>query len=415
MFFVLPLRIDRPLRSAPIAVFSLIALCAMLYAGTAADIDGAATAFGFRVSATAWYTWFTSLFLHVDLWSHLVWNMYFLWLFGGLLEDVLGRARFLGIYFGGGLVACLAHAAMVRLAGSAGADLPVIGASGAVAAVMGVCALRFVRNKISIGYFVWLFPFVPLPRWGVWHISAVVGLGLWLAQELVSGALLFAGVETSVANWAHIGGFLFGLGIAKTIDLNAVASTEFLLDEARRSITTNLDLSVVYRLRTIVARDPDAVEARELLARSLSFFRDGAWKEHFTCCIRHALVTGDRSRAAQLSEEYFRLGGDPADLPGDVAYKAATALEGTGRDDMALELYDHVAQAAHPTVAENAVYRLVKLAARTDVGRALSLLEDRGAPFAQSALLVELRDSLVSPTGDPANGREDTHVEDAVA
>ena len=93
------------------------------------------------------------MFLHADFFSHLLWNMYFLWLFGSILEDVLGKLRFSLIYLTSGLVACLVHAVIIALFIPSLASTPLIGASGAIAGFLGVFAVCFYKNKISIAYF----------------------------------------------------------------------------------------------------------------------------------------------------------------------------------------------------------------------------------------------------------------------
>jgi len=144
-------------------------------------------------------TFLTSMFLHGG-WAHLIGNMWYLWIFGDNLEDRMGHLRFLLFYLLGGLAA-----AGVQFVLHAESRVPTVGASGAIAAVLGGYALLFPGARVFT--LLPVFPFfqiVPLP--------AVLVLGLWFVLQFFSGALAIgAGVSGGVAWWAHIGGFAFGL------------------------------------------------------------------------------------------------------------------------------------------------------------------------------------------------------------
>jgi membrane associated rhomboid family serine protease len=142
-------------------------------------------------------TLFTSIFLHGS-WIHLIGNMLFLWIFADNIEATIGNIRFLFFYVVGGIVAGLAQVAIDPLS-----QIPCVGASGAIAAVLGAYILMFPRSRIRI----WVLFFV-------FYVHAWVFLGLWFAQQLVSGLGIF-GLQGdqmgNVAWWAHIGGFAYGL------------------------------------------------------------------------------------------------------------------------------------------------------------------------------------------------------------
>jgi membrane associated rhomboid family serine protease len=141
----------------------------------------------------------TSMFLHGGL-LHLGGNMLYLWIFGDNVEDRLGRLRFLGFYFGGGLVAALAQMLV-----DPSSMVPMVGASGAVAAVLGAYIYLYPRAPITtvVPIFVFL-QIVELP--------AFVVIGLWFVLQLVEGMLSLASpAHAGVAFFAHIGGFVAGL------------------------------------------------------------------------------------------------------------------------------------------------------------------------------------------------------------
>lgn len=139
----------------------------------------------------------TSVFLHAGL-MHLAGNMLFLWIFGDNLEDEMGHLMFLGFYLLGGV-----GAGFVHVLSAPNSMVPTIGASGAIAAVMGGYLLLFPRAKVDILLIlIVFFKVFPIPAW--------VMLGLWFAMQFLGG--IGSDPETGgVAYWAHAGGFIVGL------------------------------------------------------------------------------------------------------------------------------------------------------------------------------------------------------------
>ena len=143
---------------------------------------------------------FSSMFLHGG-WMHIIGNMWILWIFGDNVEDRMGRVRFLVFYLVGGLAAAFLHVLT-----NAGSRVPTIGASGAVAAVMGAYFRLFPHAKVLtlIPPF-FLGPFFVLP--------ALLFLGYWFFLQFFNGALSVGQRNDfgGIAWWAHIGGFVFGV------------------------------------------------------------------------------------------------------------------------------------------------------------------------------------------------------------
>jgi len=140
---------------------------------------------------------FTSMFLHGGF-MHLAGNMLFLYIFGDNLEDILGHLKYLGFYLLSGLAAAAA-----QIGADPSSFVPMIGASGAVAGVMGGYLLLFPRAKVDILIiFVVFFRIFPIPAW--------IMLGLWFAMQLFSGFSI-PGDGGGVAYWAHAGGFIAGV------------------------------------------------------------------------------------------------------------------------------------------------------------------------------------------------------------
>lgn len=145
------------------------------------------------------YSLLTSMFLHGG-WMHLIGNMLFLWVFADNIEAVVGTFNFLLFYLLGGVAATLIHAFFNPYS-----ELPVVGASGAISAVMGAYLVMFPASRIRV-FIIFLFTSA--------YVPALLFLGFWIVQQMISGiGSLGVGVEdqSGVAWWAHIGGFIFGL------------------------------------------------------------------------------------------------------------------------------------------------------------------------------------------------------------
>ena len=142
---------------------------------------------------------FTSMFLHGG-WLHLIMNMWFLWIFGDNVEDTLGAFRYLLFYFLCGLAAAFTHFLI-----QPSSPIPVLGASGAIAGVLGAYAVLFPGARVVTLVPVFFFlQIVELP--------ALVVLGLWFVLQIVSGWFEFlTPMQAGTAWWAHIGGFIAGL------------------------------------------------------------------------------------------------------------------------------------------------------------------------------------------------------------
>jgi membrane associated rhomboid family serine protease len=163
--------------------------------------DGLTCDNGGHGQPATWVTILTSMFMHGGL-LHLGGNMLFLWVFGNNIEDSMGKVRFVAFYLLGGLVAVLAQTGI-----DPDAAIPTIGASGAVAAVLGGYALLYPRARIvTLIFIIIFFTIVELP--------ALLVLGAWFVLQAINGvgdvATPAAG-GGGVAYFAHIGGFLFGL------------------------------------------------------------------------------------------------------------------------------------------------------------------------------------------------------------
>jgi membrane associated rhomboid family serine protease len=220
---MIPLRDENPSRHFPIVNYTMIGLCALGFAGelsagprldelfqTHALVPARFLALvqrGQVFDAATWTPFVTSMFLHAG-WMHFLGNMLFLWIFGDNVEDWLGSGRYLLFYLAGGVLAALAHVFT-----NATSLLPTVGASGAIAAVMGAYLVLHPRAQIqSLIILLFYVRIVPVHAW--------VYLGFWFALQLVSGTQTLGEpgeARGGVAWWAHAGGFAFGALCAVTL------------------------------------------------------------------------------------------------------------------------------------------------------------------------------------------------------
>jgi rhomboid family protein len=157
------------------------------------------------VSGHHWITILTAMFLHGS-WSHIIGNMVFLWAFGPEIEDIMNPLRYLGFYVTGGIVAMLAQV----LAGP-GSTVPNLGASGAIAAVMGAFLVTYPHDRMRSLLVIFIFVRVTL-------IPAALLIGIWFLIQLFDAGAV-AHVQTGgVAYLAHVGGFIFGAVTARLFE-----------------------------------------------------------------------------------------------------------------------------------------------------------------------------------------------------
>jgi membrane associated rhomboid family serine protease len=153
----------------------------------------------------AYLTLFTSMFLHGG-WLHIIFNMLFLWIFGNNVEDSMGKPRYILFYLLGGLAAALAQVAV-----ASDSTVPAIGASGAIAAVLGGYALLYPRARVLTLFFLFFIFILELP--------ALLLLGIWVFLQFLPAVGQLAnpdvGGQGGVAYWAHVGGFVFGLALVR--------------------------------------------------------------------------------------------------------------------------------------------------------------------------------------------------------
>lgn len=160
-------------------------------------------------------TLLTSMFLHAS-WMHIIGNMVFLWAFGPAMEDAMGHARYLFFYLSGGIVAMLA-----QVCGDPTSHLPCLGASGAIAAVMGAFIVTYPRDRIRTLLFIVIFIRITF-------IPAALLIGFWFFLQVLNVGVVAQARTGSVAYLAHVGGFLFGVVLGRLfVDERRIAFRQF--------------------------------------------------------------------------------------------------------------------------------------------------------------------------------------------
>jgi membrane associated rhomboid family serine protease len=295
---------------------------------------------------------FTHMFAHGGVF-HLAGNMLFLWVFGSLIEDALGALFLSIVYVGGGLLAAAAHIAVSRAAGGA-ADIPLVGASGAIAAIMGLFLLRFYRTRVRMFYW-----------WGWWvrtfEVTAVWMLGIWLGMELIKG-FLDMGAEGGVAHWAHIAGFVVGAGMAPFLGATRAAQEEYVTDDPEVNLEFVRRSEVVGAAAQRERAEPNNPYRKLELANALR--EAGQYEQACAAYVSAVKTFVARGFQPQALDAFARLleYNDHALLDPSTHLKFALELEKSERQRLAITALSSLSE-GKPTApeAEQALLRLAHL------------------------------------------------------
>ncbi|HEX8551425.1 MAG TPA: rhomboid family intramembrane serine protease [Abditibacteriaceae bacterium] len=292
--------------------------------------------FAYRASNPTPWGLLVAMFLHGGF-MHLLGNMLFLWVFGRALEDTLGPMIYVGAYVLCGIAATLMYHVMMMMFTPASAGLPSLGASGAIAGVLGLFALRFYRTPVrlfyvlpnvlivvliigallgAIGGFVlglpglligffgtWVafFMYARAWAWGTFKAASAWVIGAWLLiYNIYPGVMSLTRDEKSggTAYWAHIGGFMFGMLYALLIGSKGEGSLEYALEDAQKAYDSGQMEPAIERATNVLSREPNNAGAYEVLAKSY----DGRGREsealdNYEIAIQKYLQAGEREAA----------------------------------------------------------------------------------------------------------------------
>lgn len=198
---MLPIRDNIPSKTFPFVTLVIIAANAAVFwheLTLGRRLDGFIGAYALVPARPTWEDLVTSMFLHGG-WTHVLGNLWTLWIFGDNVEDRLGRFRFLALYFLSGVAA-----GAVQVAAAPASAVPVIGASGAIAGVLGAYIWFFPTARVTTVVPVFIFLHYA-------EVPAFLYLGVWFLTQVCSGTLSLGGSFGGVAWWAHVGGFVAGV------------------------------------------------------------------------------------------------------------------------------------------------------------------------------------------------------------
>ena len=348
-------REDYPVTLALIGI-NLLALIPVLLTSCEAKM-ALFTTWGLVPSTPKLHNFLTHMFMHGGIF-HFVFNMLFLWLFGKVVESIFGHYKFLFFYFGGGVTAALTHMAICHLTGM-GLNIPMVGASGAIAAVLGVFLIRYYFVKIEMRWFFFFFLFF---RIYTFHLKAwIFLLGLWFVPQLIFG-LLTLGWFTPVAYWAHIGGFLFGVILGLQMNLLKEARSEVLYLKGQGSSSSDDENSRMHLKQSIGASSKNIKPRFELAQSYITAGKfDEAVKEYvaaFNVLYKH----GEIEEALRAYDMAFALQHDELVLSEDMEFEIANQCSKYANYELGFQILQklHRLRPGHPKT-EQILAKLVSL------------------------------------------------------
>jgi membrane associated rhomboid family serine protease len=226
---MIPLQDTVQARNAPLATWGIILINSVVFIYELAlppdRLEALIATLGMipaRMGAdsSSFSTLFTCMFLHGG-WVHIIGNMWTLYIFGDNVEDRMGSLRYILFYLLCGLAAGITH-----LLTNPGSTVPTIGASGAIAGVLGAYLLLFPSARVITLIPIFIFPFI-------FEIPALVYLGIWFITQLLSGALSLVSTHyyEGIAWWAHVGGFVAGMVLLPAFKMSQQRYRRFYADE----------------------------------------------------------------------------------------------------------------------------------------------------------------------------------------
>ncbi|MEP6915081.1 MAG: rhomboid family intramembrane serine protease [Acidobacteriota bacterium] len=209
-----------PSKTTPYVTIGLIALNFLVFLYelqlSRPEFQHVALTFGLVPSYFSWSTLLTSTFLH-EGWLHLLGNMLYLWIFGDNVEDRLGHVGYLAFYLG-----CGAAAALGQVAANPDSPIPMIGASGAIAGVMGAYFVLYPQSRVlTVVFLVFFLDMIEVP--------AIFFLGIWFVKEVFNGVGSLGGraMTGGVAFWAHVVGFAAGAAVGVIWRVRAASTRHY--------------------------------------------------------------------------------------------------------------------------------------------------------------------------------------------
>ncbi|MBC8103730.1 MAG: rhomboid family intramembrane serine protease [Cytophagales bacterium] len=272
----------------PFVTVGLLVINLVLFAGNSQRgglEEAVAMHWGLIPDQASLLTLFTYMFLHGS-WAHVLGNLLGLWLFGPHVEEALGKVEYLLFYLGAGIAGGLMHVVVADIFLPAAQSQPLVGASGAIFGVLGLFAVRFWRTRMRVLLF--------------FNVPAVWAVGLFALLQFFAGlhSLADGGATTNTANWAHVGGFAFGMLIAVPLRMREDSRAEYSLEDAQKAQAMGqFDISAAYYRQTLSAT-PNNADAHRALAQVCVQLRQGeAAHRHYLEALR-LYIKAENARAA---------------------------------------------------------------------------------------------------------------------
>jgi membrane associated rhomboid family serine protease len=320
---MIPVGTNLELNKPPNAVLTIIALNVVVFIGEAFLAPEtrvwALHRYGFGPGSLSPVALVTSLFLHADIF-HIVFNMLFLWIFGGPVENRIGTKTFLVYYFGAGLSSAALQTIMELLA-RPGTQMVAIGASGAISGMIAIYLYRCFYSKVKMV----VDPiFLPVRV----HIPAAPLILFWFFQDVVGG---IAGMShfSHIGHWAHVGGFLFGLAIARIKKYGHEGQVEHYKEKVLSKLKEGGGWEAVEKelkkLLQITPKDPDLHQELARYYVSQKDFKKA--EEHYQYAVQKFFLTNPVHAAFTLLERQDSL---PKPMGDHYSLRAAEALVQAG-------------------------------------------------------------------------------------
>lgn len=310
-------------------------------------IDSFFQEFGFLPVAPTFYGAVTYAFLHDGIF-HFLGNALYLWVFGTHVEDAIGPLWFLLLYAVSSFAALVSHIAFTAALSPGGLAMPLVGASGAISGLLGLYIVRFWRTKVNIAYF--FFAGIR-PFWGKFAMRGVYVLGIWFGLQVVNAFLDPAG---GVAYFAHIGPFIFGIGLGFFQALHEEGTHENLLFEAKEMAESGYSKSAAASLQDVLRREPDNTEALLSMAKVCKDNpKYGDPADYYRRTAESFLKQGKAEDAAKVYLETMNV--DIA-YTSAVLFKIAQALEGMNNFTGSVSVYERILRSGAGEDAEPALF-----------------------------------------------------------
>ncbi len=348
---LIPVR-QRTRTSVPVVTLSLILLNVFVFVFTSegGQIQAeVAQSWGLIPRSASLITLLTSVFLHSSWW-HLFFNLLGLYLFGTHVEEALGRLEFLLFFIGCGLAAGLLHVIMAATLLPAAYGVPMVGASGALFGILGLFAVRFYRDRVRVLV--------------VAQVPAIWAVGGFALLQVVYGILSVSdgGRSDNTANWAHVGGFLFGMLIAVPLRMREEGKREYRLEDAETAVSAGrLDQAAAFYRLSLTEKPDDAETHRQLARVCVRMAQGEAAHRHYLDALRLLLRANEAPAVSDVYEEACR-SFETFPLPPALLYRVAGACEAAHKFPLALHALSEVCRChKNSAEAEISLLRMGKL------------------------------------------------------